>query len=105
MFLSIQFKLSVQLSNMNIAGPDLVKGAWRGRGRGEVDGSCCCSGSQAGTALSWQTPSGECERGQEQASIVVPHHTGPFAAASGEGTHCSVLWGEREGGRGRQMST
>lgn len=54
MFLSIQFKLSVQLSNMNIAGPDLVELDWGGGGG--VDGSCCHPGSQAGTALSWRNP-------------------------------------------------
>lgn len=38
-----------------------------------------------------ETPSGARERGQEQASVAVPHHTGPFTVESGEGTLCSVL--------------
>lgn len=89
---------------MNIAGPDLVKLSREGkrqRGKEEeeergwlVEDSCCRSGSQAGTALSWRSPFLEdVSAGQEQepAGVVVAPHTGPFTAASAEGTHCSVL--------------
>lgn len=109
-FLSIQFKLSVQLSNMNIAGPDLVKlsregeGGRGGRGEGEAEKR---RGVWVGGWLllslglpGWHCPllvkplSGGCKRGERGGRS----RSQPAGGSGGAASHraigcCCVCWG------------